>query len=201
MRGLLLNVANVAIVVMTTLAAGCSPLGRRVPEGQLAATGEYLIIADLDVPAVRGVEGCGAQALGAVLAHATPGLDARTVAADLPWHDFGATPVDLLLEARTRGCAARIASGTWDDLASNVEAERLTLVMFDAGPEVRTLFSRIPTGEVLHWSVVSGIAADGTRLLLAARDRCHHVVERETFLGRWDASDNCMITVQAPATP
>jgi len=39
------------------------------------------------------------------------------------------------------------------------------------------------------------VAADGSQVLLAARDARHHVVERDDFLRRWSKSANCMIIV------
>ncbi|MHC4127361.1 MAG: hypothetical protein ACYSUA_04185, partial [Planctomycetota bacterium] len=54
-------------------AAGCfSPFYRSVDEERLRSTGDYAIVAGLDVPAARGPDGCGAQALAAVLAYHDP---------------------------------------------------------------------------------------------------------------------------------
>ena len=175
---------------------GCvSPLARSVGEQRLRDSGEYRIVAGLDVPAVRGVEGCGSQALAAVLAYQDPALDTRVLAEELPWHQEGATPVDLLLTARQRGFRARIAHGTWAALAGHVRQDEPLLVMFDAAPEVWTPLLRVPTLKVMHWSVVSGIGLDDSQVLLAARDHRHHVVPREDFLRRWSRSANCMILV------
>jgi len=177
-------------------AGGChSPVGRSTPEDALVASGAYDVIGGFDVPEVDGAQGCGAQALATVLASLDPDADASGLAADLPWHDLGATPVDLLLEARRRGCEARVAAGTLPALADAVANERRVLVMLDVGVEVRTITMRIPSTKVMHWGVLSGIARDGSAVLLAATGGRHHVVARDDFLRRWARSDGCMITV------
>lgn len=158
----------------------------------------YQLVANIDVPKVSGVEGCGAQALAAVMAHLDPSHSAADLANELPWHDVGATPIDLLLEARHRGFDAAIARGTLDALAENLNAGQPVLVMLDSGMHVRGLFMRYPTPRVMHWSVVSGIAADQSRVLLAAEDHRHHIASRDDFLQRWSRSDNCMIVVTPP---
>ena len=151
------------------------------------------------MPKVRGVSGCGAQALAAILAFDDPEIDPAALAEALPWHDEGATPVHLLLEARRRGREATIASGSPDDLAEQIGAGRPVLVMIDAAPEVRTLLARIPTTPVMHWSVVSGVALDGEHVLLAAPASHHHIVDRADFLRRWARSDYCLIRLRRAA--
>jgi ABC-type bacteriocin/lantibiotic exporter with double-glycine peptidase domain len=176
--------------------AGCfSPLLHSVDEQRLRDGGGYEIVGGLSVPPVRGVEGCGAQALATVLAYHDPALDVCRLAEELPWHTEGATPVDLLLAARQRGFGARIARGSWDELAESVRQGRPPLVMFDAAPQVGVLLLRVPVSRMMHWSVVSGVAADGSRVLLAARDHRHHVVKRDDFLDRWSKSAYCTIIV------
>lgn len=145
------------------------------------------------------MDGCGAQALAAILAFDDPEIDAAELGETLPWHDAGATPVHLLLEARRRGRGASIARGSIDDLRAEVRADRPAMVMFDASPEVRTLFSRIPTTKVMHWAVVSGVAIDGGRVLLAAPGARHHVVDRADFQRRWARSDYCLIRIRRAA--
>ena len=179
---------------------GCiSPLTFRTSEAKLIASGEYIIIEGIEVPKVRGVSGCGAQALAAILAFDDPEIDPAALAEALPWHDEGATPVHLLLEARRRGREATIASGSPDDLAEQIGAGRPVLVMIDAAPEVRTLLARIPTTPVMHWSVVSGVALDGEHVLLAAPASHHHIVDRADFLRRWARSDYCLIRLRRAA--
>lgn len=188
--------AWVLAIWVVACSAGChSPLARSVPEEQLRLDADIELIAGLRVPEVRGPDGCGAQALATVLAHVDPGLDAAIVADELPWHDLGATPVDLLLVARGRGCVAKIAHGSIELLARDVEAGRPILVMIDAAYEIRTLTSRLAFPRVMHWAVVSGVAGDGSRVLLAAPHARHHVVGRDDFLRRWSRSANCMITL------
>ena len=118
------------------------------------------------------------------------------LADELPWHDVGASPVDLLLEVRRRGFGAAVARGSWEALVDHLEEREPVLVMFDAGVEVRMLAMRIPSTKVMHWGVVSGMALDGSELLLAARDHRHYVVDRADFLRRWSKSDNCMIVIR-----
>jgi hypothetical protein len=199
MHGLLATRAGLALIGVLALLAGCSPVLDAVPEDRLVASGDYRIIEAIDVPPVRGLNGCGAQALAAAIAREDPSVDPVALAEELPWHDVGATPVDLLLTARARGLDARIVSGSWDELAAEVEAGRTVLVMFDAQPEVPTLTGRLPSLPVLHWSMVGGMSTDGERVLLAAERRRHYVVKREEFLRRWEPAANCMIRISAGA--
>ncbi len=185
-----------SILLLSGFAAGCvSPTAVSRSERELLATGEYHIIPDIDLPKVRGVAGCGAQALAASLAFLDNKIDAEMLAEELPWHDYGATPVELLLEARRRGYKAKIASGTWDQLARHVENEATLLVMFDAGYEVKWFFSTHELPRVMHWGLVSGIAKDDSRILLAASNERHHVVSREEFERRWAKSERCLIII------
>jgi hypothetical protein len=102
----------------------------------------------------------------------------------------------VLLEARDRGRTARLARGEWNDLLDLARAGQTPIVLIDAGLEVHTLTSRIPSSPLMHWAVVSGAARDGSAVLLAAPRRRHHVVRREDFTRRWAASDCCQITVR-----
>jgi hypothetical protein len=114
--------------------AGCySPFNFSFDEERLLSKGDYAIVAGLDVPKARGPDGCGAQALAAVLVFNDPALNARELADELPWHTEGATPVDLLLAARDRGFQAEITRGSWDPgdpdaAASHSDAENDALV-------------------------------------------------------------------------
>jgi hypothetical protein len=103
------------------------------PECDLVRTGRFDLITGIDLPQVKGVNGCGAQALAAVLAYVDQPGEAHSIAIELPWHDVGATPIDLLLEARRRGFDATITRGTIEALAENIQADRPVLVMLDAG--------------------------------------------------------------------
>lgn len=185
------------LVALTLLcASGCySPWMRSEPEAALVASGQYDIITELDIPEVKGLEGCGAQALAAVLAFSDSSLDAGRLAADLPWHDEGGDPVALLLEARRRGFDATIHRGDWDMLAQAITRTQPGLVMVDSGLEVRTLSGSLDMPAVMHWAVVSGMAADRSRLLIGAPSDRHHIIPREQFLHRWSKSDFCLILV------
>ncbi len=242
-------IGAVLITLATMLLSACSPFNRSVPERTLLESGEYSIVPDLDVPHVRGVNGCGAQALATVIAYvqrprvsdhdsaisdgASPGVahsdgeesttttttapesrshprssafivgstpppTAAEIAADLPWHDSGeggATPVDLLLEARHRGLNASIARGSIDILTEHIDSGTPVLVMLDAGVEVRGLLMRYPTAKVMHWAVVSGIAHDQSAVLLATEGHRHNIATMSDFDRRWSIADNCMIVV------
>ncbi|MHC4991216.1 MAG: hypothetical protein ACYTGC_09570 [Planctomycetota bacterium] len=154
------RLARLGVPLIVTAAAGChSPVASTRPEQWLRDGGDYQLVTGLEVPRVSGVAGCGAQALATVLAFGTSD-DPSQLAEELPWHDTGATPIDLLLEARRRGYDAAVRRGSWPQLLERIEADRPTLVMFDAGVEVLTLHARIPTVQVMHWAVVSGSALD-----------------------------------------
>jgi ABC-type bacteriocin/lantibiotic exporter with double-glycine peptidase domain len=189
------------IILVTSLAlctaTGCrAPLTRTADESKLVASGEYIVVQDLDVPSVHGPAGCGAQALATTLAHLEPQLDAQSLADELPWQDRGANPVDLLLEARHRGFGATVTRGTWDDLVQAVQEGQPPLVMIDSSFEVRMLFHYWPTVPMMHWAVVSGVAHDDSELLVAAEGSRHYLVDQQLFLDRWEKSSNCLIRVE-----
>jgi hypothetical protein len=178
--------------------AGChSPIALTTPDARLRASGDYHMLDGLMVPVTPGAEGCGAQSLAAVLAFDDVMLDPALVAGSLPWHDEGATAVELLIEARQRGRKASVTRGTWEDLVASVDGGRPSLVLIDASYEVQTLTRSIPTARAMHWVVVSGMARDGSRILLGAPDQRHHVVRRKDFLRRWERSDYCLITIRS----
>ena len=180
---------------------GCSPLHRSVPEADLIKANKHVLIEGIDVPKPRGPKGCGSQALGAMIAFANPsgaGRTAESVADELPWHDEGATPVDLLLAARQRGCGAVIARGTIDALKASIESGRPVLVMMDAGLEARSILFgyRWPTPHIMHWAIVSGVARDDSQVLLAAVNCRHYIASTDDFTRRWEQSDFCMISIE-----
>lgn len=194
MRLLMLYAAALIGVALS----GCvAPLTSSVSESRLEQSGRWRLISGIDVPCVRGIDGCGSQALAAVLAYYDPNIDAEALGEELPWHDDGATPVDLLLAARDRDFTAKVSRGSWEMLEQDVANDRPVLVMFDAAPEVYTITSRIPTTRVMHWGVVSGIALDGSQIAVASERARHHVIEREEFLKRWELSSNCRIAIGA----
>jgi hypothetical protein len=191
--------AAVLTLGVSLLAAGCSPFHRSVPEGDLRRANKHLIIAGLDCPEVPGVQGCGAQALATIIGHVDHQQSTAAVAAELPWHDVGATPVDLLLEARRRGLAASVTRGSFDALGSSIHAGEPVMIMLDAGLEVRTLLTRYPTPKGMPWAVVSGIARDGSQIMLAATEHRHYLVSRKDLDRRWRASDYCLIAITRPS--
>ena len=192
---------RLALLVLMLTGGGClrSPLGPPRPEASLATEGRWRMVADVPIPPVRGPEGCGSQALAAIMAG--DAATAERLAEQLPWHRHGATPVDLLLEARRRGWSARVRTGTLEALRTEVDAGHPPLVMIDAGLEVRTLLARIDLPPVMHWAVVTGVADDGHAVLLGATRRRHHVVDADWFDERWARSDRCLIVLRPPAAP
>ncbi|MEM7227217.1 MAG: hypothetical protein AAF432_00235 [Planctomycetota bacterium] len=184
---------SVAFVLMLV---GCNaPLLSGTSERTLRASGEWHLVESIDVPRVEGVSGCGAQALAAVMSYHDDSVSATTRAQALPWQDVGATPVDLLLGARSRGFKASIMSGSWEALDASVQSSKPLLVMFDVSPQVQTLTSRVPTTTVMHWGVVNGLRQDGTAVSVAGEDQRHHVIDRDEFMARWGTSDRCAILV------
>ncbi len=182
--------------------AGCTPLNRSVSEAELLKANKHVLITGVDAPKVDGPRGCGAQALAAAIACADPARPSAEVAAQLPWHDVGATPVDLLLEARRRGFDAVIERGTIDRLIDLTSQQQPALVMIDAGPKVRGLIISLLglQPKLMHWGIVSGVARDGSQVLLAAREHRHYIASRKDFLKRWEQSDCCMIIVRGRET-
>jgi predicted double-glycine peptidase len=188
--------SEAALVGVLIALCGCgSPVMSSRPEARIIGSGRYDLIPALDVPRVRGPDGCGSQALAAVMAHRDRAIDATALAEDLPWHEAGATPVDLLLEARARGWRATVVRGDWDRLAELVREGTPGLVMIDIGYTVRTIAGRLPTSTVMHWAIVSGMAIDGSTVLLAAPDARHHESDRADFIRRWERSDCCLVVV------
>jgi ABC-type bacteriocin/lantibiotic exporter with double-glycine peptidase domain len=186
---------SILILPLIGLASCHSPIGMSYHENGLMATGRYDLISGIDLPKVDGVAGCGAQALAAVMAFEDDILNADSLAEELPWHEVGATPVDLLLEARARGFEATIARGDLEILAKSARQGQPVIIMIDAGYEVRWFFARHDLPKVMHWAVVSGVARDESQILLAAKDGRHHKVEREDFERRWGRSDHCQIVI------
>lgn len=207
--------AAAAAVIPSMLLGGClrSPLDRSAFDTELRASGSWTMTAPIDVPAPEGPDGCGAQALAAVLASHDDSEGSAAISAELPWHRTGATPVDLLLEARRRGWTARIASGDAGLLRREIEGGRPPLVMLDAGFAVHTLTTSIALPDVMHWAVVTGIAPDdaghagnaadepGTPdVLLGAPGLRHHVVDGELFDRRWADADRCVLLLAPPGS-
>ncbi len=185
-----------ALALAAIALGGCySPLQSSIPEDQLIAAGEYDLIAAIDVPHVRGEAGCGNQALATAIAHVDRAVEPAALAEELPWHDQGATPPDLLIVARQLGYDAQVQRGSWETLEENVRAGTPSLIMIDASFQLRSLFSRAKMPQVMHWMIVSGLSRDGTHVLLAAPNHRHHRVHRDEFLPRWAKADYCVILV------
>jgi len=166
-----------------------------VPEDRLVARGEYDLIRDLDMPPAPGPSGCGAQALATVIAHYDPSVESKETADQLPWKDKGATPIAILLTTRGLGYSARILPGEWEYLRETVDTGIPVLVMFDRAS--RTTLPLLPKRRPsYHWGVVSGMAKDGSGLLIAAPDHSHYVIGRDLFVRRWEATDRCTIEVR-----
>jgi hypothetical protein len=195
--------AIVPAVIGLLLCGGClrGPLGSPRAEAALVRDGGWTLVPAVAVPRADGPAGCGAQALAAVLAFgAAEDVDrAAAISDELPWHDTGATPVDLLLAARARGWSAEIRPGTAALLSAEVAAGHPPLVMLDVGLEVRTLFARFDLPRVMHWAVVTGVAEDGRAVLLGATRSRHHVVDAAWFDRRWAAADRCTLVLRPPA--
>jgi len=182
---------------VTVAAAGChSPIAISHHPAGILGSGEFDVITGIDVPSVRGAAGCGAQALAAAIAFVDDGVDASALAEELPWHEHGALAVELLVEARQRGCEATIARGDLLALSQHVDADVPVIVLFDSAYEVRWFFARYDMPKVMHWAVVSGVQRNGEFVLLAARDGRHHRVVRAEFERRWAKSDCCMIVIR-----
>ena len=190
------------LLLIALTATGChSPLLHSVDEATLVERDRHHLVAGLTVPESARPEACGAQALATVLAWQDPARDAGTLTATLPVPDGGATPMDLLVDARARGLPVTIARGDWATLAAAARAGRPSIVMLDARLEARTIFGPVPIGTAMHWSVVSGVARDDDTLLLAAPQGRHHIVRRADFERRWATSDCCTILLEPIARP
>lgn len=189
-----------SLSIFCACAIGCNPLGVIRSEQALCRTGRYELIEGLQVPRVRGPSGCGAQALATVMHDADPSTDVQVECDALPWHDLGASAIDVLITARARGFEARVSRGTWDDLAEFVHNRQPVMVMFDRNLRTLTPAPKMKPPPAMHWGVVSGMSNDGKKLLCAARDAKHYVIDRKMFLECWSASDKCTIAIsKSPA--
>ncbi|MFG0328655.1 MAG: hypothetical protein ACF8PN_02045 [Phycisphaerales bacterium] len=189
---------NLAILIACTVTGCHGPLGRPYPAEELRQSGAFTLLDPVDSPEVEGPSGCGAQALAAAIARLKPGVDARDLAAELPWHDLGATPVDLILEARRRGLSATLLRGDLARLRQAVRDEESAIVMIDVAPQPRTILGRVDPANLMHWALVLGVARDESAIALVATEYRAHLVDRKEFERRWDASDRCLIIIQYP---
>lgn len=183
------------------LCVGCQdPLRTALPEARLLAKHQYILIKKLDLPEVAGSFGCGAEALGAVMGFLNPGLDPQAEAESLPWHDTGATPIDILLRARAKGYGAKVSRGTWSALTDHVQEGLPVLVMFDRSVKIRSALGDHELSARFHWAVVSGIGLDDSEILIAAPAQRHIVLDRIEFMERWSKCEYCTITLRRRAT-
>ncbi|MBL8755231.1 MAG: hypothetical protein JNK15_18170 [Planctomycetes bacterium] len=176
---------------MACLLAGCrSPLSHAVERTSLDA--RYTMVAHPDLPAAKGDEGCGAQALAVALARFDPAIDVQQLCDALPWHDSGATVVDLIVAARKRGYEVSLHQGTVQILREAVAADHIALVLLDVQTEVWSVFGWWSSAALMHWAVVSGTSDDA--IVLAGRGRSY-LVEATFFDARWAASSRCTLIV------
>lgn len=194
-----------AAATVLMFGGGCaSRLGEARPEHELIASEEFEMIEGIALPDSPGPEGCGSQALGAVIAFYQGGglAAAREVASDLPWRDEGATPIELLLESRRRGFPAQALVGSLDVLAGAIDARTPPIVMLDAHAVVTSPIGRREGPSVMHWMVVSGLATDRGAVTLAAPGGDeHYLVPSDEFDRRWRLSDRCVILLARPVQP
>ncbi len=206
LAGLLLGVA--ALI----LAGGCAHSPHySVRDVDRLVGDEYTVVPHLYVPEVRNPNACGMQALAAVLHFHDPAEDMDELLAYEPWDPRGATSIEILQQARQRGYQAQLHQGTWDQIATHLEAGTPVLVLYDASVEERLLAMAregrmaaiplnrpIPRGEEenLHWAAVGGISPDGESLAIAIPQNQFFLIDRESFLERWEASANCLIVVE-----
>ncbi len=185
-----------SIATVSCVCVGCSaPLRASVAEQTLVRSGEYTVVADIDVPPVDSINGCGSQALAAVIAFFDPASESKTVYQSFPNREKASASYVLLLLARKNGFRAKISAGTWEGIADSIESGLPSLVMFNRAPKVWLPFEVKKEPMAYHWSVVSGMSNDGKKILLAAPHNRHHVLERQVFEERWSVSANCLITI------
>lgn len=199
---------RIALGAIALLLAGCrSPLAHTVRTQDLAGRAGATLVDHADLPAARGNEGCGSQALAVALARFDPSLEPQALSDSLPWHDRGATVVDLIVEARKRGYRVSLHKGTLGLVRAAVQAGHVALVLLDVQTEVWTLAGWTPSRTRMHWGVVGGVvegrAPSKGQVVLAGRRGTSYLVEEALFEARWSKSGRCMVVVegQGPAAP
>ena len=77
---------RLGLLVLVATGGGClrSPLGSPRPEAALASEGRWRLVTGVPIPPVGGPEGCGSQALAAIMAG--DAATAERLAEQLPWH-------------------------------------------------------------------------------------------------------------------
>lgn len=145
------------------------------------------------LPPRVGGEGCGSQALAAALAAFDSSIDAKTLSEELPWRDHGATIIELVAAARSRGFRVAIAKGSLERLESALKQGHVPLVLFDVQTQVWSILGWIDSRQRLHWAVVSGVSDQD---ILFAGTGTSYLTSRALFDERWQASSRCMLIVQ-----
>jgi hypothetical protein len=178
---------------------GCDVvLNKSRPISALPPAHYYLLPATM--PAELDKENCGAQALGTAAASLhPPGIEFPPQLLRV-WQADGATPLDVLIVARTYGFTAEVQRTEWLALLQTVQSKARALVEFDSTIEVWTPFGfldRPRSQSVFHWAAVTGFARDGSALVLAAPGGRGYIIQRESFMRRWLRADDCLITISA----
>ncbi len=102
----------------------------------------------------------------------------------------GTTPVEILLIARKHHLKATIQKGNWQDLLKLDLQTKIPIIMLDVS-------THLPLDQKnMHWVIISGYALDHSTLLLAAPHQRHHIIDKESFLTRWQKSDHCLILIE-----
>jgi uncharacterized protein YceK len=180
--------------------SGCSTvLQQSEPTTKFPASNYYLV--HQTMPDNLSQANCGAQALGTVTASLQPpGIQFSQQELKV-WDHDGATPLDVLIRARLAGFSAEVQLGNWQQLLQQIKSDTHTLVEFDSTIEVWTPFGffRRPRSQSLyHWSAVTGIAKDGSAILLAAPHGRDYIIRHDSFMRRWSRADDCLITIALP---
>jgi ABC-type bacteriocin/lantibiotic exporter with double-glycine peptidase domain len=185
-------VHTLLIVVLAMGVGGCrSPLSHAVDRDSLGP--EYTLVKLPTVPAPSGNEGCGAQALAVALGKFDAALDVQQVCDSLPWHEKGATVVDLVAAARSRGYAVSIKKGTLASLRESVAANHAVLVLLDVQTEIWSVLGWLPTRPRMHWGVVGGLSE--RHIVLEGRGASYRV-DTALFDARWERSARCAVVVE-----
>lgn len=190
-------VHTLLIVVLAMGVGGCrSPLSHAVDRATLGP--DFTLVELPTVPAPSGNEGCGAQALAVALGKFDAALDVQQVCDSLPWHEKGATVVDIIAAARTRGYTVSIKKGTLTSLRESVAADHAVLVLLDVQTEIWSVLGWLPTRPRMHWSVVGGLSE--RHVVLEGRGTSY-LVDTSLFDARWERSSRCMVVVEGRKRP
>lgn len=187
------RVAQALMVVLLALGVGgCrSPMSHAVDRATLGP--EYTLVELPGVPASSGNEGCGAQALAVAMGKFDAALDVQKACDALPWHERGATVIDIIAAARARGYNVWIKKGTLATLREHVAADHAVLVLLDVQTEIWSILGWLPTRARMHWCVVGGVSEH--HILLEGRGTSYRV-DTALFDARWERSARCAVVVE-----